>query len=422
MSGAAEGRIARSPQFRSERPRHEIARVLRRRPRLRAGIVQLLSLAVAVGLAFLTPRVDVGFQIAANRTIDMLVAVGAGTVTFIGIVFSLLFLVVQFGSTTFTPRLNLFRNAPIVWRAFAVYTGVVIYAFTAVLVISRDEETSGLVAITAFLGVLISLAVYRRLQFGAFASIQLSSALAQVARRGREIIDALYPPDGQDPAPAAAPGSDQPVDRADGHALEITWPGRARILQAINVPRAFRAAERTQSTVTFRVGPGDRIEEGSVVAVVSGAPEPGVTRDVMKALTVGDERTFEQDSALPFRVLADIALRALSPAVNDPTTAVQALDEMDGLLRVVAIRNLDVGRIADGDGVLRVTLDLPTWDDYLSTALDEIIALRPPSPNVTRRLCRLLDDLDAVVTSDRHRSLEVRRRLVAVEPHHGGAE
>ena len=84
----------------------------------------------------------------------MLIAVGAGTVTFIGIVFSLLFLVVQFASTTFTPRLNLFRDDPIVWRAFAFYTAVVVYSLTAALVIGRDEKTSAVVPIIAFVAML----------------------------------------------------------------------------------------------------------------------------------------------------------------------------------------------------------------------------------------------------------------------------
>src|SRR5262249_38427525 len=102
------------PAFRAQRPGQEIVHVLRRRRRLRAGIVQLLAVAIAVALAFLTPHVGIGFEIATNRAIEMLIAVGAGTVTFIGIVYSLLFLVVQFGSTTFTPRLTMFRDAPIV--------------------------------------------------------------------------------------------------------------------------------------------------------------------------------------------------------------------------------------------------------------------------------------------------------------------
>ncbi len=82
--------------FATQDRRHELARVLRRKRRLRAGTVQLLGIVAAVALAFLTPHIHVGFDIPTTRAIEMLIAVGAGTVTFIGIVFSLLFLVVQF--------------------------------------------------------------------------------------------------------------------------------------------------------------------------------------------------------------------------------------------------------------------------------------------------------------------------------------
>ena len=194
MSSASADRGPKPSAFRSEGRPREIARVLRRKRRLRAGTVQLLGAATAVALAFLAPHVHIGFDIPTTRAIEMLIAVGAGTVTFIGIVFSLLFLVVQFASTTFTPRLNLFRDDPIVWRAFAFYTAVVVYSLTAALVIGRDEKTSAIVPIVAFVAVLAVIIVYRRLQMGAFKSIQLASALAQIARRGREVIDGLYVP------------------------------------------------------------------------------------------------------------------------------------------------------------------------------------------------------------------------------------
>src|SRR5262249_39525026 len=199
----------------------------RRRGRVRAGRVQLLAVAIAGALAFLTPHVGIGFEIATNRAIEMLIAVGAGTVTFIGIVYSLLFLVVQFGSTTFTPRLNLFRDAPIVWRAFALFAGLVIYSLTASLVIGREEQTSGAVPIVAFAGVLAWLTVYRQLQMGAFKSIQLASTLAQVARRGREVIDALYTPNREAAEPRVASESAQVSPPADGNTQEIRWPGPA---------------------------------------------------------------------------------------------------------------------------------------------------------------------------------------------------
>jgi uncharacterized membrane protein len=127
---------------------------------------------------------------------------------------------------------------------------------------------------------------------------------------------------------------------------------------------------------------------------------------------VGEERTFEQDPALARRLLADIGLRALSPAVNDPTTAVQAVDTMDGLLRVLATRDLSVEHVADGDGTIRVELILPTWDDYLAVALDEIIALPMLSPNVSRRILRLLDELAVITPPSRQSALEARRRQI----------
>jgi len=133
---------------------------------------------------------------------------------------------------------------------------------------------------------------------------------------------------------------------------------------------------------------------------------------VLKALTVGEERTFEQDPAFALRLFADIALRALSPAVNAPTTAVQALDMMDGLLRALGTRDLGVAQVAGSDGGVRVRLVLPSWHDYLAVALDEIIALPAVSPNVSRRILRLLDELAAITPVSRRSALEARRRQI----------
>lgn len=392
--------------------RHELARVLRRKRRLRAGVVQLLGAVVAIGLAFLVPQIPIGFDISTSRAIEMLVTVAAATVTFIGIVYSLLFLVVQFGSTTFTPRLNLFRDDPVVWRTFAFYTAVVIYSLTASLVIGQDENTSGAVPIVAFVAVLTSIALYRRLTTGAFNSIQLASALAQVARRGREVIDGLYILDASAGDVQDGPGRASTASPAGKPPQEIRWPRASAVLQVIDVPRVLRAAEQANAEVDFKLGSGELIAEGAIVAVATGQTDPELERAVVNALTVGEERTYEQDPLFAIRVLADIALRALSPAVNDPTTAVQALDAMDGLLRALATRELDIGRIADRDGTLRITLVLPTWEDYLAVALDEIIALREVSPNVSRRILRLLDELEAITPPTRHPALAARRRQI----------
>src|SRR5450631_3389435 len=139
-----------------------------------AGIVQLVYVAVAVVLGVIIPRISVGSSVPTSRATEMLVAVGAGFVPFIGIVYSMLFLVVQFGSTTFTPRLNLFRDDPIVWHAFSFFTAVIVFAFTAAFEIGTASETTLLVPIVLGIAVLAAIGLLRSLQAAAFRSIQLA--------------------------------------------------------------------------------------------------------------------------------------------------------------------------------------------------------------------------------------------------------
>jgi uncharacterized membrane protein len=120
-------------------------------------------------------------------------------------------------------------------------------------------------------------------------------------------------------------------------------------------------------------------------------------RTVLQGIVLGQERTALQDSKYPIRLLVDIAIRALSPAVNDPTTAVQALNQIDDLLRRLGRCRLDVGRVADSAGVLRLRYPSPTWEDFLDLALLEIMYYGATSVQVMRRLGALLDDLDQTV-------------------------
>jgi uncharacterized membrane protein len=106
-------------------------------------------------------------------------------------------------------------------------------------------------------------------------------------------------------------------------------------------------------------------------------------------------------------VFADIALRALSPAVNDPTTAIQALDEIDSLLRLIVTRDLDVETVNGSNDQPRLRLRLPTCDDYLTVAVDEVIAIASSGP-VQRRVDRLLRDLIAIAPAERVPALQAR--------------
>ena len=107
----------------------------------------------------------------------------------------------------------------------------------------------------------------------------------------------------------------------------------------------------------------------------------------------GAERTTEQDPAFPLRIIVDIAAKALSPAINDPTTAVLALDQIHHLLRNLGHRKLDTGLLRDRDERLRLLYRTPDWEDFVDLAVTEIRHFGASSIQVARRLRAMLEDL-----------------------------
>jgi uncharacterized membrane protein len=137
-------------------------------------------------------------------------------------------------------------------------------------------------------------------------------------------------------------------------------------------------------------------------------------RLLVNAVEFGEERAFEQDPAYAIRLLVDTAIRALSPAVNDPTTAVQALDQIEDLLIRLSTRQLTRGVFRGGDGVVRLVVPSPGWPDLLRRALDEICFCGATSVQVKRRVAALIGDLLAVAPEERRpavREWDARVRL-----------
>ena len=133
---------------------------------------------------------------------------------------------------------------------------------------------------------------------------------------------------------------------------------------------------------------------------------------LQRCLIMGVERTFTQDPKHVLRILADIGARALSPAVNDPTTAVDVLHVVERLLALLATRDLGTGVQCDPAGVARVVFPTADWEDFVSIGLDEIRQFGAPSMQVTRRLVSLLTSLADEVPEHRRADLTDRLRRV----------
>jgi uncharacterized membrane protein len=395
-----------------------LGRTLRRHRRLRIGLIQLAYVVGGIALGLALPRIPVGFTVPRAETTQMLFAVGAGLLSFLAIAFSLAFLVVQFGSTTYTPRLNLFYTSPRIWHGFGFITGVLVFAFAAAYSetfvhasgAATGERMSGLVPIVTIALLIGAIVVYRNLQMRAFGSVELGSILAEVTERGRQVLDGVY----ADELPRDAGG--KPQEDGQGRTLsalpegsrEVMWPARSGIIQDVDVPQIIAAARSADAAVEIVVPTGEMVHRRATVAMIHGSVDSSLDAAVVKAVRTGPGRTFEQDPTMAFRVLVDIALRALSPAINDPTTAVQVLDCEEDLLRMLVGRDLDAGEITGPHGKTRVLLALPTWDDYVGLAVDEIVEAGADHVRIRRRVERLLRDLIALAAEHRQAPLQAR--------------
>lgn len=160
------------------------------------------------------------------------------------------------------------------------------------------------------------------------------------------------------------------------------------MVQQLELRRLVSAASRADALVVLRVGVSDRVYPATPVADLRGGDLPDHV--VQAAVIRGVERSFDQDPMLGMRLLADIGLRGLSPAVNDPATAVEAIDAIESLLRELADRQLAIPDISDAVGVPRVRLILPTWEDYVRTGIDDLVPAAAGTPMVVVRLLRLV--------------------------------
>jgi uncharacterized membrane protein len=381
-----------------------LGRALARRRRVRLGLLQLGYIAAAAIVGALLPRIQVG-SVPADKVSQMLFAIAAGVLPLLAVVYSLLFLVVQWGHSMFTPRLNLFRDHPVVWHAFGLFTAVFVFAVAAAFSLENGAAASALVPWTAVLLVVVAVGLFRILMTMAFNSIQLGPTLSAVAARGAQVIEGVYPQPFDPTATPTGRADPLPPTRA-----EVTWPHPGATLQRIDVAKLIRSAARTDCVVVFRVGVGQVVREDRVFAAVhSNGPAALSPTEVVGCIVTGPERTFDQDPALAIRILVDIALRALSPAVNDPTTAAQALDPIQACLERLATRDLDIARILGVHGHERLRLVLPSWQEYVALAFDELLVAGPSALQVARRLVDILGELvDAVPPA---RRAPVQRRL-----------
>jgi uncharacterized membrane protein len=377
--------------------------------------------AVAAGLALprlenrLLPTLISPISISAATAIYSSTA--SGMIALTGIVFSLTFVMVQFSATAYSPRLVLwFARDPFLSHALGTFTATFLYAIAGLAWIDRSGATPGhvpLISALTVLGLLVTSVVMFIGLIDRVALLQISRTLAFTGDLGRHVINAIYPRPS-----TAAPGMTLRLPARAAPTQIVTHSGPPLAVERLEVDTLVALATAADAVIEIAVAVGDTVEDSMPLLRVFGARTHLDERRLTNGVVLGVERTFEQDPKYAIRLLVDIAIRALSPAINDPTTAVQALDQIGDLLLRLGRRQLQIGAVCDARGALRLTMPAPTWEDFLWLAFGEISVYGASSLQVMRRMHALVADLAEAVPSERRASLHywrtrLRRRVTA---------
>jgi uncharacterized membrane protein len=331
----------------------------------------------------------------------LLQATVTATLTFLVFTFASLLVVIQVASGQLTPRVI----ATILLRNNVVrYTvGLFIFTFLFAIGVQNRIETK-VYQLPLFVAAVLALLCFAAFLFlidYASRLLRPVSILMRVGNDGLGVIESAYPD--LSPGPDVPPSQRQKLGRPD---RVIHHRGSSGIILAANLESLTTAAEKMDGVTELAPQIGDFVAEDEPLFNLYGSARAVDEKVLRTAIVFGSERTMEQDPAFAFRIVVDIAIKALSPAINDPTTAVLAIDQLHRMLRSVGRRNLRTDEILDASGRLRVIFRTPNWDDFVHLAFTEIRAYGANNLQIVRRLRAMIENLKETLPSHRQNELQ----------------
>jgi len=373
-------------------------------------ILPAISIVLALLLANLLTQVEHALGWRSNISVDtgriILSTVAASTFTLLVLVSSAMLLAVQLASAQLSPRIiSMIYRVPHGKLAFSVF--VFTFTFAVGTLVRIEESVPVISAYISGYAFLVNIALFIFFIDVLGKTLRPSSALRAVGLSGREVIRSVYPSirteDSKLPGPNRLPTNVKPrivPNDEDGAVLGFDMRG------------LLKKAVTANCIIELVPQVGDFIAAGDPLFRVF-AESPGPDDDELRnSVAIGDERTPEQDPMFAFRIIVDIASKALSPAINDPTTAVLAIDQIHHLLRDIGKRYLAEGQEHDGHGQLRLIYRTPEWDDFVQLGITEIRQYGRDSIQVQRRLRAMLEDLIDTLPSRRHAILQTELALL----------
>ena len=349
--------------------------------------------------------------------------------SFLVFTFGSLLVAIQVAGGQYTPRIiatALLRDNVIRYVS-GVFVFVLLWANRTLIQLSSGQVPQLQVFLTLLFG-LASLVAFLLLIDYAARMLRPVNLVSRIAEQGITVIQDVYggaaPYAGGVPAPATKKRwwfLSQPAlvtrlatvtERLGSPARIVRHSGTPGVVLAVNVELLMAEAGRADSVIEFVPQVGDFVAADEPLFHLYRNVAAVDDNRMSECVALGTERTIEQDPMFAFRILVDIALKALSPAINDPTTAVLAIDQLQRLLRLVGMRSLRNEEFVDSGGRLRVIFRTPNWENYVHVACREIRQYGAHSMQVARRLRAMIENLVQSLPEPRHAALQEELRLL----------
>ncbi len=376
-------------------------------------LLPVVGLVIGVILRFAVVRIErrwpapESLTFSADAATTILTSIVAAMISFTGFVLTILVLVIQFTGASFSPRalLFIFRD-PQLKLSLGLFVGTTVYAFMLLTYVSEPFVPSWGVLLAGAL-VLISMMLFLQFLSHLLHGIRPANLAHHIGNIGHEVIGREYPrpapPDGEPLRihVAARPAGDP--------SRVVRKAGKGETIQAIDIQWLIADAERRGVVYVLPNTVGNFVSSRGVLFEIFGSSAGASDDELRSHIAMGTERTVDQDPAFPLRVVADIAVKALSAAINDPTTGTNALDVIEDLLVDLAGRDLESGVYRDRSGSVRLIVHTPAWEDFLQIGVTEIRLYGATSMQTMRRLAALLERL--LKDAPHYRLLSIHREM-----------
>ena len=346
------------------------------------------------------------FGAGAEGARGMMSTIAGSMMTVVGVTFSMILVVLALASSQYTSRiLRNFMRSRTTQVVLGIFAGIFTYCLIVLRTIRGGDEGTFVPSLAVFFGFVLALGGVGALMFFIHhiaSSIQASSIIASVAQETIAAIDRLFPEesgqgsdeDGEDQAP-------RPLSERNWRAVPAMESG---YIQGVNIVALVRLARDRESIVWLEHGIGEFVVQNTALASLCHRdPLDQETIGALRAtFSISRYRTVEQDAAFGIRQIVDVALKALSPGINDTTTAVTCVDYLTAILTRLASRRFPSSRHREG-GELRVITVAPTFENLLAVSFDEIRRNAEGNVAVMTRMLGALEIIGTFTASPRRR-------------------